>query len=304
MLPSRCSTIHPHEPTSADAVLAHEQAVAWLASCIAGSSLLIAATAQATLVDDINRLRTTGCGNHPAAATALQSSRSLDAVAREWSRGGRLRDALDRTKYPALNSASMRVEGSDDDALILRTLAQAYCDSIVGRDFTDIGMYRRDRKVWIVVASKFTPPAIKEAGQISAAALTLVNQARSKARRCGRNSFSAVPPLALSSALTRAASIHAQDMATHDHFEHEGTDGSSAAQRVTRVGYTWRAVAENIALGPTNAQQVVDGWLNSPGHCANIMSGNTTEMGIAFAINPRDSGDIYWSQVFAAPLNR
>jgi uncharacterized protein YkwD len=104
----------------------------------------------------------------------------------------------------------------------------------------------------------------------------------------------------MSAMLTRAALIHAQDMAAHDHFEHEGTDGSTPSQRISRVGYKWRTAAENIALGPTTAAQVVDGWLNSPGHCVNIMAPHSTEMGIAYVVTP-NGADIYWAQDFASP---
>jgi uncharacterized protein YkwD len=262
---------------------------------------LVTAPARASLVDDINQLRLKGCGKSAAAPVALRSSRELDAVAREWARGGRLRDALDRTTYHAINSASMRIEGTSNDTLILRMLAQNYCDSITGRDFTEIGLYRRDADVWIVVAAPFSPPSVKDAERIAAESLALVNQARAQPRRCGSTSFPAAGPLKLSALLNRAALIQAQDMAAHRNFEHVGTDGSTPAQRITRVGYRWRSAAENIATGPTTAQQVIDGWLNSPGHCANIMSANSTEMGIAFAVDPRAQGDIYWSQEFASP---
>jgi uncharacterized protein YkwD len=99
--------------------------------------------------------------------------------------------------------------------------------------------------------------------------------------------------------LNRAALIHAQDMARHDHFEHVGTDGSTPAERVARVGYRWRNVAENIAAGAPTAATVVDGWIKSPGHCANIMGAEYKEMGIAFATEAKSEAGIYWSQEFA-----
>jgi uncharacterized protein YkwD len=256
--------------------------------------------AHAALVDDINRLRTKGCGKFAVAPNKLQQNSDLDAVAKEWSGGGRLAAALKRTGYPATASASMRIEGAATDSMMLNMLAQNYCEQITGRGFTEIGVYRRERNLWIVVAGRFSPPAPKDAARISNDVLYLVNEARSKPRRCGKSSFSAAPPLTLSAVLTRAALVHAQDMAAHDHFEHEGTDGSSPSERITRAGYKWMTAAENIALGPTTAQQVMDGWLNSPGHCANIMSPRSTEMGLAYAVT-RNGSDIYWAQDFASP---
>jgi uncharacterized protein YkwD len=272
--------------------------VRWLIVSLAAG--LWSLSAHAALVDDINRLRTKGCGRYAVAPTKLKPSRELDAVAKAWSGGGRLAAALKSTGYPATYSASMRVEGTDNDTMLLNMLGQNYCEQITGRDYTDIGMYRRDRNIWVVVAARFTPPAMKDSARVGSEVLDLVNAARAKPRRCGKTSFDAAAPLSLSAILTRAALIHAQDMAAHDHFEHEGTDGSTPSQRIARVGYKWLTAAENIALGPTTAKQVVDGWLQSPGHCANIMGPRSKEMGLAYAVSP-NGRDIYWAQDFASP---
>jgi Cysteine-rich secretory protein family len=267
------------------------------AGCVA---VLWSLSTSAALVDDLNGLRTKGCGKYSAAPNKLKQNRDLDAVAKEWAGGGRLAAAIKSTGYPATESASMRIEGSSNDSRILDMLAQNYCEQITGRDFTEIGVYRRDRNVWIVVAGRFTPPTTKDAARVGAEVLALVNEARAKPRRCGKTNFDAASPLTMSAMLTRAALIHAQDMSAHDHFEHEGTDGSSPSARISRVGYKWMTAAENIALGPTTAKQVVDGWLTSPGHCANIMDPRSTQMGLAYAVTG-NGRDIYWAQDFASP---
>ena len=82
---------------------------------------------------------------------------------------------------------------------------------------------------------------------------------------------------------------------------HEGRDGSTPAQRVTREGYQWSAVAENVAAGQKTIEDVVASWLMSSGHCANIMSGQYTEMGIASAVNEKDRYGVYWTLSLAAP---
>jgi len=269
----------------------------WTAGCIAG---LLSLSAQAALIDDLNRLRTKGCGKFAVASNKLQTNPQLDAVAKQWAGGGRLAAALKTIGYPATYSASMRIEGAATDDLNLDMLAKNYCEQITGRDYTEIGIYRRQRNLWIVVAGRFTPPTAKDTKRVGNEVLDLVNEARSKPRRCGKASFDAAPPLALSAMLNSASLIHAQDMAAHDHFEHEGTDGSSPSERISRVGYKWRTAAENIALGPTTAKQVMDGWLASPGHCANIMDPRSTEMGLAYALT-RNGSDIYWAQDFASP---
>lgn len=222
-------------------------------------------------------------------------------VAREWSKGGRLHDALARSDYRATNSASMQIAGSSDRATILETLVDNYCATIIDAAFTEIGVYQQRNAVWVVVAKPFVAPAIKDSARVSSRVLTLINAARSQPRKCGRSSFNAAPPLQLSAVLNQAALIHSQDMLEHNLFQHVGSDGSKVADRVSRVGYKWRTVGENVATGAETAEAVVQGWLNSPGHCANIMSPGFTEMGVAFAVDRKSKAGIYWTQVFATP---
>ena len=128
----------------------------------------------------------------------------------------------------------------------------------------------------------------RRAASRASACCELANEARARARRCGSKSFAAAPPLTLAPKLTSAAREHAKDMARHSEFEHEGSDGSTPAERVTREGYAWRTVGENIASGPTTAEEVMEGWLASPGHCENLMDPRFTEMGIAYVVDARE----------------
>jgi uncharacterized protein YkwD len=271
-------------------------------TCLILGCVLAGTPAFADIADGLNDIRRSGCKNQPGVKQALRSSRGLDAVAREWSKGGRLREALDRTDYRGTNSASMRVEGSSDEKTILNVLQREYCDTITNPAFTEMGLYQRGDGVWIVVATPFVPPKARDAGKVSEKVLSLVNAARSKPRKCGRTSFQPVPPLKLSAILNRAALVHSQDMAKNDFFEHEGSDGTKVGDRASRVGYRWRAVAENIAIGAETAEIVVEGWLKSPGHCVNIMSADYTEMGIAYVTEPKSGPGIYWTQVFGRPF--
>ncbi|MGQ1889335.1 CAP domain-containing protein [Thermophagus sp. OGC60D27] len=126
--------------------------------------------------------------------------------------------------------------------------------------------------------------------------LRLVNDARMTKRRCGGKKHEAVPPLKWNDMLAQAAQKHADDMADNDFFDHIGTGKSTVVIRVEREGYQWRTVGENIAMGPRSVPEVVEGWLNSPGHCSNIMNGDFTEMGAACSRNGK-----YWVQVFGTP---
>lgn len=264
-------------------------------------TVCIAVPARADLIDSTNKIRARGCDGRPAAAAPLKRSSRLDAVARQWSRGGRLREALSRSEYRATNSTSMHISGSRDENAIVGVLRKSYCNEITAPDFQEIGMFRDQDHVWLVLAAPFAAPSAKDAATVRRDVLKLVNQARARDRKCGRTAARAAPPLTASATLDKAAQAHAADMAKNDWFEHEGTDGSTPAKRVERQGYRWGAVGENIAVGAATAEQVVKGWIESPGHCTNIMSPQFTQMGIAYVVNPGSKGGIYWSQVFATP---
>ena len=144
----------------------------------------------------------------------------------------------------------------------------------------------------------------RESGsQVRDRVVDLVNAARSKSRRCGKMRYAAAPPLRSSRALDDAAAGHARNMARRKFFEHEGRDGSQPKDRVMRAGYLPRLTGENIALGPESAEEVVAGWLASPGHCANIMDARFQQIGVAVSVG-RKRGQIYWVQNFAAPRAR
>jgi uncharacterized protein YkwD len=140
----------------------------------------------------------------------------------------------------------------------------------------------------------------ESSADVRARVLELVNDARSQSRRCGRESFPAAAPLLPSQLLTRAARNHAVAMARANFFDHSAPDGSQPKDRIARLGYQSRLTGENIALGPESAEEVVRGWLASPGHCANIMDARFEEIGIAYALEDRRRR-IYWVQVFARP---
>jgi uncharacterized protein YkwD len=131
----------------------------------------------------------------------------------------------------------------------------------------------------------------------------LVNEARSGGRRCGAERFAAAPPLNPVRTLNEAAGDHARDMARKKYFDHGGSDGSQPKDRVRRAGYQSRLTGENIAYGPESAEEVVAGWLASPGHCANIMEPRFQDIGVGLAIGKK-RGQIYWVQTFGSRLAR
>lgn len=142
--------------------------------------------------------------------------------------------------------------------------------------------------------------ATPEPAQVAQRVVELVNKARSEGRRCGRESFPPTAPLAAAAPLEAAAAAHARDMAARDYFAHRGADGSEPRDRVSRAGYASRLTGENIASGPESAEEVVAGWLASPGHCANIMDARFRHIGVGLAAGRKD-GRLYWVQTFGAP---
>jgi uncharacterized protein YkwD len=101
--------------------------------------------------------------------------------------------------------------------------------------------------------------------------------------------------------LNRAAKAHSKDMYTHGIFDHTGSDGSDAGQRMKRQGYPWRAWGENIALGYPTPAEVMSGWMASEGHCENILASGFIDVGFGFKTGSK--GGPYSTQVFGANPN-
>jgi len=256
-------------------------------------------TASADIVSSVNKVRAHGCSGGRGGQIFLRESRQLDAVAQQLARGMSLDRAQKATGYRAASAATVEMSGVPDSDFE-RVLAQRFCAAATEPEFREIGVYQRGSDVWIALAQPFTPPPVRDAAAISRRVLELTNEARSHARRCGWTSYAAAPPLTLNSALDRAALEHSRDMANRNYFDHVGSDGSSPADRITRAGYKWRMVGENLARGMTAPEDAVAGWVKSPHHCANLMTARFTEMGLAFAVNPSGT-DIYWTQTFGTP---
>jgi len=134
------------------------------------------------------------------------------------------------------------------------------------------------------------------------AMLDAVNAFRAQARSCGsKGTFPAVEALSWSCQLEDAALIHSRDMAVNDFFSHTGSDGSSGGDRATRAGYMWWTWGENIAAGYPSVSAVMQGWIDSDGHCANMMNADFTNLGSALYNNNGSTYGIYWTQVFGTP---
>jgi uncharacterized protein YkwD len=132
-------------------------------------------------------------------------------------------------------------------------------------------------------------------------ALETLNQARAVGRNCGATFFPAAPALVWNDQLAQAAFAHTQDMATRNFFAHTNPDGETPFDRTAKAGFG-RFTGENIAAGYSTQAAVMQGWLNSPGHCANIMRQSYKQYAIACATPARGAADFstYWTQSFGA----
>ena len=114
--------------------------------------------------------------------------------------------------------------------------------------------------------------------------LTLTNQERAK---------EGLKPLSTDSALMDSARAKSSDMSNNNYFSHTSPTLGSPFDQMKAKGIQYKAAAENIAKGQRTAAEVVNGWMESPGHRANIMNGNFTHIGIGY-----DAQGHYWTQQF------
>lgn len=145
-----------------------------------------------------------------------------------------------------------------------------------------------------------TTPSASGCGAVSnpafeSAVLDLINQ-----ERANRN----FPPLALSTSLSQAARRHSNDMACHSIYDHIGSDGSQATDRVSQSGYTFSRVAEIIFAGkgvnndPASAFSV---WMSGPTSRSYILDGNFLDVGIGYMFLESSAYGGYFTVVFAQP---
>lgn len=130
--------------------------------------------------------------------------------------------------------------------------------------------------------------------------LELVNEMRTNGGDCPSGHYGPRSPLVMNPALRTAARLHSKDMADQNYFDHNGLDGSDPWRRMADAGYDAQPVGENIAAGNAAAEDAFDQWVNSDGHCRNMMSSNATEIGVGMAQNDASQFGAYWTQTFGA----
>jgi uncharacterized protein YkwD len=136
-----------------------------------------------------------------------------------------------------------------------------------------------------------------------AAVLARINQVRASGANCGSDGvFGAAAPVAWNDKLTLAAEGHSQDMAAKNYFSHTSADGRTLADRVDATGYAWSSLGENIAAGYPGINAVMDAWIASPGHCANLMNSGFAEVGVVCVPGgAADTYSTYWTMDLGRP---
>ena len=124
---------------------------------------------------------------------------------------------------------------------------------------------------------------------IEAEVIALVNQERANR---------GIAPLTYNGALANVARTKSEDMAENNYFSHNSPTYGSPFDMMQTFGITYSTAGENIAKGQTSAAEVMNAWMNSSGHAANIMNSNFSEIGVGYVYN---GGVPIWTQMFIHP---
>ncbi|KUN09257.1 RNA polymerase [Streptomyces yokosukanensis] len=135
-----------------------------------------------------------------------------------------------------------------------------------------------------------TPQAQPDSGDVAGQVVALVNKERSAA---------GCSPLTEDAQLQKAAQGHSDDMAARHFFDHTNPDGADPGQRITAAGYRWSTYGENIAQGQQTAAAVMQSWMNSSGHRANILNCSFKNIGVGVH---KGAGGPWWTQDFGAKM--
>jgi uncharacterized protein YkwD len=264
----------------------------------AGSAFAQDGEGLVSLINDYRSEARTCEGGQAPAAGPLAPDAALSRIRADA--GGELQDALKAVGYQAARVEAITVTGPQDAAATMKLIGQRFCGSLMNPAYADIGV-SRDGNTWrLLLARPLLAPDLVDWESAGKTILELSNAARAEPRRCGNKRMAAAPPLSWAPELGQASLAHSRDMADKNYFSHRSPSGSHVGERVERQGYKGRKVGENIAAGQGSPGQAVSAWLSSPSHCASLMSGDFSEMGAAYAVNPDSDGTIYWTQALGS----
>jgi uncharacterized protein YkwD len=237
-----------------------------------------------------------------AAEVARRGSLKLRAGSTE-----EMRERLERVGYQAHAWTESLASSPGDPETVLRNWKRGDAGSyrqILAPDVRDLGIgIDRLRGTPLYTFFFAVPQAdyfargtsgIRDIEKVRAEMLARVNAERRKA---------GARPLRANARLDQAAQRHAEDMLARDYFAHESPEGKTVRDRAKAAGYDWRMIGENIASGQFSVEEVMDTWMNSPGHRRNILEPGFRELGIGLARGKSGKGgqggyQVTWAQAF------
>jgi uncharacterized protein YkwD len=173
--------------------------------------------------------------------------------------------------------------------LILMLMAFAACDSSTdsGGDAAPLNPPSSDTG---------QTPSDEPLNDFQAEMLDLVNEARAQGRDCGNTFYPAAPSVSWDTRIEDAALGHSLDMAEIGELVHIGSDGSDPGDRLLMEGYEWVTYGENILVGLDQGENVINNWINSPGHCTILMNPAYEDVGVGAAEGLfQGETEIYWT---------
>lgn len=214
-------------------------------------------------------LRMTGYQAHEWTENVISSGNSLDEVLRYWKgRNPNTFRSLMNAQYRDLGIGVSKLDGTPLYSFLFAVPQADY----FARETADL----------------------HDSSEVREEMLARVNAARKR---------SGLKPLRLNGKLDRSAQRHAEDMLARGYFAHRSPAGTTVRERSKVAGYDWRNIGENIAFGQTSVPEVVETWLDSPGHRRNILNPAFTELGVGLALGKGQDGkyQVLWVQNFGAP---
>lgn len=258
----------------------------------------LAADEAQQLIQSINQYRgeANGCADAPATALPpLRADARLVSPDEDWEA------SLERNAYPLQSAEAIRLSGPTDAKAAMQALRESFCRVLLDPQYLDIGVSQHQEQWRIVLARPQQQAQLGDWQQEGRRLLELINAARGQARMCGKQAQPATEPLSWNDTLASAADTHSRAMASGNFFAHRDKDGRIPGDRAELAGYSASLIGENLAAAHISARQVLDGWLASPEHCANLMNPQFREMGAAYAQDDNSDAGIYWTAVFGAP---
>jgi len=263
-----------------------------------GSSLVRAAGEETQLVESINAYRSEvrRCDGHASEElTSLQPDSRLVLPA---TGAGDLQGSLARAGYPMVVAQSISLSGPRDPESAMQAVQESFCRVVLDPQYADIGVSREGRDWRIVLARPLLGGYLKDSRTEAQRLLDEVNRVRAMAHQCGGKAFPAAAPLVWNATLASLAESHGRAMANGNHFSHLDPDGRTPGDRAELAGYPGSPVGQNIAAAQDRPGRIVEGWLANPGHCSNLMNPRFTELGAAYAVDPKSDAGIYWVGMF------